>query len=364
MGNPGHKSSFFPALEGLRGIAIIAVIVFHNFPYGDSLFGWLGVDLFFVLSGFLITGILLRAFNEDTSKNVLRNFYMRRVLRIFPLYYLFLLVFLVLFPAFGFLRSEVTEYQENAWWFILYIQNWLFAIDFPEVSHSLNHFWSLAVEEQFYILWPLVILLLRSPRRLLVFLSIFLVALFVFRCIIWYCQISGFNYTTFYIFTRFDGICIGSMVAVLVHYKKDFLKNHIALIISSLAILNFLFYFLNTSGNLPYLAFIGYTTFAAMFGILVYELSYGKNSTLKKAFSIRPLRFLGRVSYGLYMFHWPIHYFLGPELLNQFSNNPNIPGITAQLLTACITTFVSIVCSFLSYRFFEKRFLIIKERFQ
>src|SRR5512141_498495 len=88
----------YPALDGLRGIAIIAVILYHNFPYGETFFGWLGVDLFFVLSGFLIPGILMKSVYPEKENGFLKKFYTRRILRIFPLYYLFLVVFLFLLP--------------------------------------------------------------------------------------------------------------------------------------------------------------------------------------------------------------------------------------------------------------------------
>jgi peptidoglycan/LPS O-acetylase OafA/YrhL len=190
----------YPALDGLRGVAIIAVIIYHNFPYGNSLFGWLGVDLFFVLSGFLITGILMKSVQQETKKGFLKNFYIRRILRIFPLYYLFLFVFLFLFPTLGILKNEVLEYQEDKWWFIFYLQNWLFTNNIPENSLFLNHFWSLGVEEQYYMLWPLIILLVRKPKRLIGILVGLLILLFIFRSIVWNANFSNFNYTTFYTF--------------------------------------------------------------------------------------------------------------------------------------------------------------------
>ncbi len=364
MQNPVKKKTFYPALEGLRGIAIIAVIIFHTFPYGDSLFGWLGVDLFFVLSGFLITGILMKSLILSRKPVFLKNFYIRRILRIFPLYYLFLFAFLFLFPALGMFKGEVSDYQENKLWFIFYLQNWLFTNNFPETSHCLNHFWSLAVEEQYYIFWPLVIFILRKPKYLVTFLISFLVLLFAFRCITWNAQYPNFNYTTFYTFTRFDGICVGSLVAIVALQKKDLLSRHTALIVTTLAALNFIFYFINSSGGLPYLAFIGYTTFAAMFGILVYELAYGSSQILKSIFSFAPLRFLGKISYGLYMFHWPVHYFLQTPLQDFFTGLFNHSGIYTQLLTSLITTTISVIFSLFSYYFFESKFLKIKEKFQ
>jgi peptidoglycan/LPS O-acetylase OafA/YrhL len=354
----------YPALDGLRGIAIIAVIIYHNFPYGDSLFGWLGVDLFFVLSGFLITSILMESVYPVKKNGFLKKFYVRRVLRIFPLYYLFLLAFLFLFPVLGIWKDEVNEYQENTWWFIFYLQNWLFTNDMPVHSQCLNHFWSLAVEEQYYLIWPFIILLLRKPQRLIIFLLCFLVILFLARSFVWYEQYPGFNYTTFYRFTRFDGICIGSLVALIAIAKKDFLLNHTATIVTGLAILNFAFYFMNRSGQLPYMGFLGYTTFASMFGILVYELSHGENPGLKNIFSIRPLRFLGKISYGLYMFHWPVFYFLHNGFNDWFSQLFKWKPVYSHVVTGLTTTAIAILLSITSYYFFEMKFLKLKKKFE
>jgi len=354
----------YPALDGLRGIAIIAVIIYHNFPYGNSLFGWLGVDLFFVLSGFLITRILMTSINQNPKKSFLKNFYIRRVLRIFPLYYLFLFVFLFLFPVLGILKDEVSDYQQEKWWFIFYMQNWLFSNNLPEKSQCLNHFWSLGVEEQYYIIWPFIIFLVRKPRNLIIILICLLILLFTSRCIFWNAHLSNFNYSTFYTFTRFDGIIIGSLVALIVQLKKDFLLNHTATIVTGLAILNFIFYYLNRDNQLPYLAFIGYTTFASMFGILVYELTTGDNHFLKKIFSTAILRFLGKISYGLYMFHWPIFYLLRKPIFDFIESAINLPVFYGSLLTSVITTLIAVILSVISYYLFEMQFLKLKKKFQ
>lgn len=144
------------ALDSIRGVAVLLVILFHCYPTYITKLGWLGVDLFFVLSGFLITGLLLDAKGKN---NYYRNFIVRRTLRIFPLYYFALLLCLVIVPIVfkSLLPPDYGYYTANQLWFWTYTQNWLFSkTGFPE-NLTLVHFWSLAVEEQFYLFWPLFV---------------------------------------------------------------------------------------------------------------------------------------------------------------------------------------------------------------
>ena len=164
-----------PALDGVRGLAVLGVLLLHfigNMQPQDALeralvtvtkYGSYGVELFFVLSGFLITGILYDARNKP---HYFRNFYMRRLLRIFPLYYgVLALVFLVA-PLIPLLQGPTLDYlvERQAW-------AWLYAVNIYIAKHGdwslsyLDHFWSLAIEEHFYLFWPLVVFLLaRRPR--------------------------------------------------------------------------------------------------------------------------------------------------------------------------------------------------------
>ncbi|HVG42973.1 MAG TPA: acyltransferase [Chitinophagaceae bacterium] len=158
---------YYPALDGLRGLAILLVVVYHNFGFINYFFfGWLGVDLFFVLSGFLITDILLKTREQP---NFIRHFYTRRLLRIFPLYYLALILFLLLIPAANPTLLNVEYYRDNSTWLLLYLQNWLYIFN-PTNQSALFHFWSLAVEEQYYLLWPFAVLLVKRAKVLFGFL--------------------------------------------------------------------------------------------------------------------------------------------------------------------------------------------------
>src|SRR4030095_1290908 len=142
------RRQHYPALDGLRGIAILLVVIYHNFGFINySSFGWLGGDLFFVLSGFLITDILI---NTVGKPGYLQNFYIRRVLRIFPLYYLCLIIFLLVLPRFAILPDS-DYYVRNQAWLWTYLQNWLYIFRGNDNTVSLHHLWSLAVEEQFYL---------------------------------------------------------------------------------------------------------------------------------------------------------------------------------------------------------------------
>jgi peptidoglycan/LPS O-acetylase OafA/YrhL len=176
--SPGNSVPFgsrLTSLDGLRGLAVLSVVLFHTLRLQNAgVFGeiwkrfhgsaWAGVDLFFVLSGFLITGILLDSRGQE---NYFRNFYARRTLRIFPLYYTVLAVALLVVPfvvGFPRLPAAYPRLLENQLWLWTYTQNYLQAT----TAHTLpgfGHFWSLAVEEQFYWFWPLVVCLL--PRKAL-----------------------------------------------------------------------------------------------------------------------------------------------------------------------------------------------------
>ncbi|HYM93211.1 MAG TPA: acyltransferase [Chitinophagaceae bacterium] len=352
----------YPALDGLRGAAILFVVLYHNFSSFDYFFfGWLGVDLFFVLSGYLITDILL---NTAGSANYLRNFFLRRILRILPLYYLILIIFFLILPGLNFYQGEFDFYLNHQPWFWFYLQNWLLAFHFSLKGGYLAHLWSLGVEEQFYIIWPFVVLWLRKPKLLLVFMLSLLLLIVITRGIIWFQNIEGLNYTNFYKFTRVDGICVGCIIAILNHMDISYLKRRMPVIILTLAAINFLFYFFNEPyGILPYLALVGYTTFAILFGFLVYELVYGRNRLFNFIFSIRPLRFLGKISYGFYVFHLPIYIMLFQKTRQFIHDDLNIAGLGLNLLSSSLVTLISFTISVISYYTYERMWLKLKKRF-
>jgi peptidoglycan/LPS O-acetylase OafA/YrhL len=344
----------------MRGLAILLVVFYHNFGFINYFFfGWLGVDLFFVLSGYLITNILI---TTRQTKKFLANFYIRRVLRIFPLYYLSLILFLIVIPRIPDLGINLSYYVSNQLWFWVYCQNWLFIFNPTNDTNILHHFWSLAVEEQFYLFWPPFLLLIGNPKRLLIILASLLICLVAFRSLIWIYKIEQLAYFNFYTFTRIDGICIGCMVALLQKINSKFLNSYQPVIISIFACFNFLFYFINLNSdlNFPYLALVGYTTFSMLFGLLVYEGVQGGNNFIQTIFCWKPLVYLGKISFGLYIFHWPVYVLLKSFFDNWISANFNI---NPNLATSLILSLMAVLISILSFTFFEVRFLKLKKHF-
>ncbi len=353
------NTQYYPALDGLRGLAILLVVAYHNFGFINlTFFGWLGVDLFFVLSGFLISDILL---NSLGKKNFLKNFYTRRILRIFPLYYLSLLLFLYILP-FICKNVPIDYFSDNQFYLWTYLQNWLYSFK-PTNETVLHHFWSLAVEEQFYLLWPFAILIIKNKNILLTIVLFTLIFINILRIVFWTLEIENLAYLTLYTFTRIDGLCIGSAVALLLRINKNFLSNYTALIIAGLAILNLAFYFLNDEKKFPYLAFIGYTTFAIVFGILVYEAVIGKTNLINKILGNGVLKLLGKVSYGFYIFHWPLYLYLAPYLNSFFERNGFSPDNIVHMLSSVCATVAAFLVSLISYKYYESYFLKLKEKF-
>ena len=353
----------YPALDGIRGLAILLVVFFHNFGFLKYFgFGWLGVDLFFVLSGYLITDILIRTVG---NKYYLRNFYLKRILRIFPLYYLVVSITIFILPQFRGLWDNLQFYVENQWWVWFYLQNWLYVFKEPEQTNFLLHFWSLAVEEQYYLLWPWVILLLRKPSRLITTTVLILFGVIITRIILWINQVEGLEYFGLYTFTRVDGLCIGSLLALIMYIDRDWLRKYTAFIVSIVAGLNFLFYFLNRASyfSFPFFPFIGYTTFAIVFAVLVYEAVQGKTKLINLIFINPILSFFGKISYGFYVFHWPVYVALNSWFRNLLYSRLDLQSSIVELLVSILATVLGLVISIFSYYFFERRFLKLKSHF-
>ncbi len=358
-----QKPKYFPALDGVRGFAILLVVLLHNFSFVDYFqFGWLGVDLFFVLSGFLITESLLVTVGKP---RFLRHFYIRRILRILPLYILLLICCLFILPQIKSFVFDMAYYTEHQIWFWTFLQNWLFIFYQPGSNEILIHTWSLAIEEQFYLIWPLLILLIRKPKALLATIMIVLFLIWSARILVWILQVENFSIASFYSFTRIDGLCIGSMIAILLKNSPSWITKNLWIILLSFAISNFAFYFISAAYgfSLPYFAFIGYPTLTMLFALLVYEAIIERYRIIKLIFTNKIMKFFGRISYGLYMFHWPMYVIGVPFFLKLFKTSFLLENKLALIASSLTITIMSIVVSAFSLRYFERIFLRLKKHF-
>ena len=261
----------------------------------------------------------------------------------------------------GHLPGTFNYYIANQQWLWVFLQNWLYIFKQPEGTGFLNHFWSLAVEEQFYLLWPFMMLALRKPKYMLAAILFILLAAICIRFYVWVYRIESLSYYSFYTFSRIDGICIGCAVALLQKIKPQFLRSYSTGIVLFFAAFNFGFYFVNSRYNFtfPYLAIVGYTTFAMLFGLLVYEGARGKTPWINVVFNNSILHFFGKISFGLYVWHWPIFVLLNPEITRWLQDEF---GWQNNFTAPFICTALAIIISVLSFYFFEKKFLALKYR--
>jgi len=295
-----------------------------------------------------------------------KNFYAKRVLRIFPLYYLTLVIFLLILPAIKDFPLDFGFYIDHQWWFWTYLQNWfLIFYDVGNTTTAIQHYWSLAVEEQFYLVWPLVIFLIKKPKILLAIAGLLLAGVICTRLYMWTIQIKDLNYFGLYTYTRIDGICIGSMLAILQFIRSPFIKKYFTGLILLLAAMNFVFYFINKHYQFtyPYLAIVGYTTFAMLFAIVVHEVIQGENKILNFLLNIRPLKFFGKISYGLYIFHWPVYLILYEWMEERIRSIATMSGDMLAIAVSIVLTIIGIIISIISFYTFERYFLKKKKAF-
>ncbi len=353
--------SYYPALDGLRGIAIILVICCHNLNFLPHFeLGWVGVDLFFVLSGFLITDILLKAREE---KNFLQNFFLRRILKIFPLYYGVLLVFFIAAPFFQGLAVQYQYYNQDQPMSWLHLQNWLYIThEKPTDLMPMGHFWSLSVEEQFYLFWPFIVFVVHSTRRLKHIVYTVLIVCIFSRLSSWLSFGNGYFNFHFQYMTRLDGLCIGSLIAIwrFSSYEQA-KKNLLRLAAVVLSIQLILFIVSRTIFTpLPHFRFIGYTTIAALFGIIVYFAIEKRTVYSKLLLENSLMRYTGKISYGLYVYHMPVLVLFKIYLLDKvisYGYSYNSAYITISLAALAITVLMAMA----SYHFFEKKILVLKD---
>ena len=354
-----------PVLDALRGLAILLVIAHRAFvspnPHGliarvvgaalDA--GWVGVQLFFVLSGFLITGILL---DSRDSPGYYRSFFARRVLRIFPLYYAVLVGAFVVVPL---VTGQTLTGSENQLWLWVYLSNWMEPLGFGVAAFP--HFWSLAVEEQFYAVWPLVVR--ATSRRGLGVVCLVLVAVAIAsRVTIRLLQLPTEMAYSFTI-CRVDALAMGAGAALALRTPSQaawLLARQRVLVAVTVAM--FVAGAVATSGY-PRLGWvnqaIGYTLLAwcATVGLIVAVLRQARGAAVAPA----ALRSIGKYSYAMYVLHVPIHHQLGVPLLRRFAGAD--PSTAVSVVYFVALTAASYVGALLSYHLYERHFLALKRFF-
>lgn len=365
-------------LDGIRGLAIILVMLYHftiPFRHGehlnwlDELFvklfgvGWVGVDLFFVLSGFLITGIL---YETRQKKNYFRNFYARRFLRIFPLYYAVLFGLLIFLPfVVPAAEHKVSSMIENQVWFWSYLVNWKIGMEGSFDVFQGGYMWSLAVEEQFYMLWPFVIFYLKD--KVVPFCLTLIVSLAALRVIMlqW-----GWNATSLYVMTitHLDGLLIGSALAVAIRHSGTKEKATRLLSYSAplaiAAVIGIMVIVGRFSFSGSEVAAIGLLAIAILSGYLVVRvINDPENSRVNRFFRLPILIYFGKLCYGLYLFHHPIGVFVNEYIVacNAFVLfNSYLPATLANVV---VSMAISVFIASLSFRLFEMPFLKLKKHF-
>jgi peptidoglycan/LPS O-acetylase OafA/YrhL len=351
-------AAYIPQFDGLRAFSILAVFVAHSdflkaLPNAQFLeYGRVGVDLFFVLSGFLITGILL---DSKKSPHFFRNFYIRRALRIWPLYYLILFI---VFLSTSLLGRNIGKSTTAVWpYFIFYLQNLFPHLNIP---YGLEPTWSLAVEEQFYMTWPLLVFLLRK-RTLLVLLPCLVLISLVLR-IIGYENGASLKFIHNFTLCRMDALSFGSLAAIWLRSSNCTITCWRRLALLCIAV--------GTSGIViarillhQQSTIVSYTFFAISFvGLLGLSLvSDPQRSLLGRILTARWVRFTGKISYGLYLLHMPLFLQWG-AFVQRHEVLTNFPFLRNTL--SGLTQFAIVfVVAMISWKFIESPLLRLKSRF-
>jgi len=368
-----HFKVRLPALDGLRGVAILAVLFFHyaggTLKQSHSLlvgpismvigFGWTGVDLFFVLSGFLITGIL---YDTRSAPRYYKNFYARRVLRIFPAYYLLLTVYLLLTP---YLHSH---WRPAHLFFLAYL-GYPAALVWPGLqiissSVIVVHLWSLSAEEQFYLVWPWMIARLRKGEGILLACAALGGSAILLRTLILASHRLDPSWAYGFLPCRMDALAVGAALAVLVRsswYPQVQQWSMPGFIIAAGLVVIICGVRHSVDRYDFVIATVGYTVTAIAYGALLLS-SLKEGSVSDRFLSSKILRTFGRYSYGLYLYHLPLAAVLHPLKDHLIAVTRSFLAGSAVYLTTAFA--INLIVAGLSFHLFESPILRLKEHFQ
>jgi len=325
--------------------------------------GWAGVDLFFCLSGFLITGILIEFKN---IKRPLWTFYMRRTLRIFPLYYFTLFLLFIAIPMMVTLSPDYLEYTSYQWWHWTYLPNVLALFKLPNATLATSHFWSLAVEEQFYMFWPFVVLFTRIETLKRVCLALFATA-FLFRVT---CFAMDWGHTPAYVLpiARLDSLIAGALVAIIVR-DAEMLGKYARFVkpvfITSLLVFLGIVVIQGSFRRSPVMMTVGFSSLALVFAVVIGVAATQGCRPLTRIFEHGFLRFFGKYSYAMYVFHtfiivWLLSVFPSPE----DSGSMFAAGLPRIFLFTITGIMLSSIVGVASWVLLEKHALKLKKYFE
>jgi len=348
---------YLPGLNGLRAIAAITVMFSHMFEPSFANWGIIpiklplftgGVTLFFVISGFLITYLLLQEYSKAETIQV-KKFYVRRILRIWPIYYAYILISIIVLYFAG-LSDEILN--ARLWFYVFFTAN------IPFLSSSgiwiLVHYWSIGVEEQFYLFWPLVVKF--SKKKLLRTVMTIMILWLCFKYGSWIIFSNKSLVYRFFAVTSFQSMMIGATGAILFFRKnKLFLrlltKNYVQ-------ILTWCF-FLGNGFFIEYIPAIIRNEIVAAFSLI---LIIGQVENKLKYLSLenKIFDFIGKISYGIYVIH-PLVIFLGSILWRRYVSGVNLTSeyFIIYIGVCCAT----VLLAWLSYNYFERPFLRIKDKY-
>ncbi len=335
----GARSTYVAGLDGLRAIAVVSVFLGHVSAH----IGYpIGVDMFFALSGFLITRGLIRELEESGRVN-LKLFYLRRVLRLMPALIAMIGLLLVVAAALG--ERPLLPHVFASVTALTYVMNWTraFGLGF---SGWLGHTWSLSIEEQFYLLWPLILMVTYrwgGVRASLCFAGILAILSLSLRMYLYHIGATedriynGFD-------TRADGLLIGCMLALAKPFSLAAVAGRLWPVPAVALASSFLF--------IPWQAFgtLSFTIIPMACAWLTLSLWAGTSPEVARIMEAGPIRYVGRISYGLYLWHWPIL-----NILSEYHFHNKIAVVVAEaVLTLCLAA--------MSFHFIEQPVLRLKER--
>ncbi|MEO6668321.1 MAG: acyltransferase [Ferruginibacter sp.] len=347
---------YYSKVDGLRFIAIFFVLVEHFAIFIGRHFyaGYYGVDLFFVISGFLITSILVRP-NEKSFATNYKNFIGRRTLRIFPIYYLTILILWI---------ADLPVVKENLIYLISYTFNYA-AVRYNLATDPVTHFWSLCVEEQFYLFWPFIALSLKNKPWYLMLIIIAMIVIGYSQTVFnIFPSISGYNYWG--LLTRMASLGAGALGAVLLNENllpQKIFKSR-AFEYFMLTVL-FLTLVLQYSFMAPVL---GVCSLYLVLKAANYEFYF---KPLERFLENKKVIYIGTLAYGIYIFHLPIRYYFTLYIFNPLWNSIDFDTLglfkilktNSWIIKFPVLSFLSFLMAAASYKFIEGPVLKLKNKF-